>query len=337
MIEYNYSGGNGFMKIIDMHCDTMSKLARKKRKIDETVVQSLYDNDGQISVAGMKKAGTYVQFFANFIHMGEFDLDWERGYAWALKLIQESKQEIHSAGFDVKIITSFKSLGALEENKIGAILTIEEGGILNGKVQRLEELYHRGIRLMTLTWNYENCIGFPNSKNAGLMKQGLKPFGFEVLEEMNRLGMIVDVSHLSDGGFWDVVNHSKSPIVASHSNARALCNVTRNLTDEMIKALGEQGGACGVNFYPCFVKENAKCAAIDLAAHVKYLMEIGGEDLPAIGTDFDGYDTGVSEINHVREMELFLGALYQVGLSTTQVEKVCFKNAERIMKEVENK
>ena len=122
---------------------------------------------------------------------------------------------------------AFAGKGAdLEENrkkgKLSAFLTLEEGGVIHGDLDRVKGLYDMGIRLITLTWNYENCIGYPNSRDLKDMGKGLKPFGFSVIDEMNRLGMIVDVSHLSEGGFWDVVSHSKTPPVASHSNARAL-------------------------------------------------------------------------------------------------------------------
>ena len=120
---------------------------------------------------------------------------------------------------------------------------MEEGGVLNEKQERLEELYRLGIRLITLTWNYENCLGYPNSRDGEVMNRGLKAFGLEIVERMNALGMLVDVSHLSDGGFWDCIRVSRAPIIASHSNARALCGVPRNLTDDMLRALAEKGGA----------------------------------------------------------------------------------------------
>ena len=120
-------------------------------------------------------------------------------------------------------------------------------------MNRLHTLYQEGVRLVTLLWNEENCIGSPNSKDRKIMQKGLKPFGFEVVEQMNSLGMLIDVSHLSDGGFWDVLSTSSKPIVASHSNARALCEHPRNLSDDMIRALAEKGGVIGLNFYPYFV------------------------------------------------------------------------------------
>lgn len=321
------------MRLIDMHCDTIWRLIMLERgEHGETPRrESLLHNTGMLDIEGMKKAGTITQFFANFIYMDWYDFDWDKGYEAALHMIERAKKELTNA--DVQLSTSVEEIFC-QPSKAGGILTIEEGGILNGQMERLHNLYNQGIRLMTLTWNYENCIGFPTSDEPELMNKGLKPFGIEVVEEMNRLGMIVDVSHLSDGGFWDVIKYSKKPIAASHSNTRALCDVRRNLTDDMLKALGENGGVAGVNFFPHFVQKNGKCTADDIAAHVKHMIQVGGEDLPAVGTDFDGYDMGESEINHVRDMDKFYDALRKADLTESQIEKVCYKNAERLLREV---
>lgn len=167
----------------------------------------------------------------------------EKAYKYLLAMIAHGKTELGKCKDEIAIAYSFDELIANRDNgKMSAVLTVEEGGILNGKMEYLDELYHQGIRLITLTWNYENCIGFPNSREPELMNRGLKPFGMEVVRHMNELGMIIDVSHLSDGGFWDVAAHSTKPFLASHSNARTLCKHPRNLTDEMIKALAEKGG-----------------------------------------------------------------------------------------------
>ena len=218
--------------------------------------------------------------------------------------------------------------------KMSAILTIEEGGILNNNMNRLCELYKQGVRLMTLTWNHENCIGYPNSKDELIMQKGLKPFGIEVIEKMNQLGMIIDVSHLSDGGFWDVLKHSKKPVVASHSNARSLCNHPRNLSDEMIKALADRGGIAGINLYPYFIKKNGKATVDDIAAHVWHMYQTGGEDFVAIGTDFDGFDEGELEIVDIGEMGKLYDAVKKRGFSERQMEKFWSGNAMRVINEV---
>lgn len=166
------------------------------------------------------------------------------------------------------------------------------------------------------------------------MKSGLKPFGFEVIERMNELGMVIDVSHLSDGGFWDVIRTSKTPIVASHSNARSLCNHPRNLTDEMIKALAEKGGVASVNFYPYFLHPSGKAGIEEIICHVNHLVNIGGIESVAIGTDFDGFDDGELKLTHVRQMEQLWNALKKSGFSEFQIDKIWSGNALRVIKEI---
>lgn len=182
--------------------------------------------------------------------------------------------------------------------------------------------------------NFRERSAYPTSDEPDLMNRGLKPFGLEVVQEMNRLGMLIDVSHMSDGGFWDCIKHSTKPIVASHSNARVLCPARRNMTDDMFKALAEKGGVSGVNFYPYFVQKDGKCTADDIASHVAHMIQVGGEDLPAVGTDFDGYDRGESEITHVSQMDLFYHAMEKAGLTPRQIDKVCYENVLRVMQEV---
>ena len=222
------------------------------------------------------------------------------------------------------------------------ILTVEEGGVLNGKMERLDELYRRGIRLITLTWNYENCIGSPNSLDPQVMERGLKPFGIQVVERMNELGMIIDVSHLSDGGFWDCIRCSRTPIVASHSNARSLCSHPRNLTDEMLRALGNKGGVAGVNFYSAFLREkdgtgeSVRAGLEDIVRHMRRMMDQAGEDAVALGTDFDGFETEAlpEKIRGVQDMDLLWEAMKRSGITSRQIDKIAYGNVSRIMKEV---
>ena len=159
----------------------------------------------------------------------------------------------------------------------------------------------------------------------------------EMVERMNALGMLVDVSHLSDGGFWDCIRVSRAPIIASHSNARALCGVPRNLTDDMLRALAEKGGAAGLNFYPVFLRETVSEVTVqDIARHPAHMIAAAGEDLPAIGTDFDGYVcrdvTGY--ISGPGEMEKVWEAMKKQGITERQLDKIWSGNALRVLKAV---
>ncbi len=333
-------------RLIDMHCDTVSELQRRGEK------ETIFENHLCMNMEGMKHAKTMVQFFACFVDGREYEerrsdrgvinrqigsTSWNQAYGAVLDMIErihkEENDRLHLAG----------SYEEIQENSrqdvISAVATVEEGGVLNGDAQRLKELYEKGIRLMTLTWNYENCLGYPNSRDASVMGRGLKKFGLETVDEMNRLGMLVDVSHLSDGGFWDCIRRSSAPVVASHSNARALCDCPRNLTDEMLKALGKKGGVAGLNFYPAFLQKGETDVTVqDIARHAAHMIRAAGEDVPAIGTDFDGFEvTGASGyLSGPGEMEQVWEAMKKEGITERQIDKIAYENALRVLKDVLN-
>ena len=228
------------MKWMDMHCDTVSELFRKRSE------GTLWKNKLCVDIERLKKSDSVAQFFACYVNAAEYP-GWEEAFDAAEKLIQSVHEE---EAKEFCVAGSGAELEAAEQaKKYAGILTVEEGGVLNGKAERVEQLYEQGVRLLTLTWNYENCIGSPNSRDTEVMQRGLKPFGIEVVRRMNELGMLVDVSHLSDGGFWDCIRYSTDPIVASHSNCRELCRHPRNLTDEMLRAVGEKGSLCDSTGY----------------------------------------------------------------------------------------
>ena len=334
------------MRWIDMHCDTLSEIWRGN-------AQSLECNGLCVDLERLKKAGAKTQFFACFVNAAGSGSDvWERAWKNVLgmtELARSSEGEqlhfIREAG-EVEggnpINPVCPPVPEQEFSGIKGILTVEEGGVLNGKMERLDELYRRGIRLITLTWNYENCIGSPNSLDPQVMERGLKPFGIQMVERMNELGMIIDVSHLSDGGFWDCIRCSRTPIVASHSNARSLCSHPRNLTDEMLRALGNKGGVAGVNFYSAFLREkdgtgeSVRAGLEDIVRHMRWMMDQAGEDAVALGTDFDGFETEAlpEKIRGVQDMDLLWEAMRQSGITSRQIDKIAYGNVSRIMKEV---
>ncbi len=181
-----------------------------------------------------------------------------------------------------------------KEGKISCFLTAEDGNGINGTLAGLEKMYKMGIRLISITWNHENCLGYPNSFDPEKMALPLKPFGCEMIDAMNRMGIIADVSHLSDGGFWDVVRICKEnhkPFVASHSDCRALTPHSRNLTDEMIRAIAECGGAIGVNFSAGFISPDIHSHTSridDMVRHMKHMYQVGGIECMALGGDWTG-------------------------------------------------
>lgn len=329
------------MRLVDMHCDTIFEMFRRKdMKLKQNGLCTdveLGQNSLCVDLEKMRKADSIAQFFACFIYMKMFQGEdrFSQGYQYALDMITFAKQELGKYPEEIMLVKSYEEFQQnADAGKMSAFLTVEEGGIVENDISRLEYLYGEGVRLMTLLWNEENCVGYPNSRDMEVMKKGLKPFGIETVERMNELGMLIDVSHMSDGGFWDVLRFSRKPVVASHSNARTLCPHPRNLTDEMIRALAEQGGVAGLNLYPYFINESGMADIDDLIRHIEHMYYVGGEDFVAIGTDFDGFDEGELEIRNIGEMGRLYEALKKRKFNDGQIEKFWSGNAMRVMREV---
>ena len=212
-------------------------------------------------------------------------------------------------------------------------LTVEDGVFIDGKMERVEEVYDMGVRLLTLLWGYENSVGYPCSDDPEIHQKGLKPFGIEVVERMNELGMIIDVSHMSEGGFYDVAKYSKKPFVASHSCARALCNNKRNLTDDQLKTLGNTGGMVGINFECSFLQEGSEHATIEqIIQHLAYMKNKAGIEAIGFGSDFDGIDDNGELVNYSGFSRLL--AEMEKTFTYDEIDKICSLNALRVIKDV---
>jgi len=192
------------------------------------------------------------------------------------------------------------------EGKISAILAIEGGEALMGKIENIDHFFDRGVRILAPTWNRENELGFGQATNS---TQGLKPFGFEVIRRMDELGMIMDVSHLNEAGFWDAHNESTRPYMASHSNAYAVFAHPRNLTDDQIMAIVESGGIIGFNMYPLIIAPNNRATMRNVMAHFRHFIQIGAGDHIGLGCDFDGIPSMPQGITDVSSLKFLTEAL----------------------------
>ena len=194
---------------------------------------------------------------------------------------------------------------------------------------------------MTFTWNYDNSLGAPNcdkkQKATENLESGLTEKGFEFLSEMEALGIIPDVSHLSDKGFYDVAKFSKKPFVASHSNSRSICSHPRNLTDDMIRIIGNKNGLIGLNYCNSFLSNKYISGyGIDIEAflpHIKHIISVGGEDCLALGTDFDGIENPPVQISDASKQQKLVSMLEKNGYNENIIEKICYKNVLRFYKE----
>lgn len=320
------------MKVVDMHCDTIGELW-KAEKAGKPI--SLRSNSLHIDLEKMQKGDYLLQNFAMFVFLG-------REKDPLVNVLEMIDVYNRAMAENADIIGPVLNYEDIEKNraagKLSGMLTIEEGAVLKGNPYVVRSLYQLGVRMLTLTWNFENEIGYPNTivkaKDYDPSRHyGLKPEGIEIVREMNRVGMIVDVSHLGDDGFWDVVKYCDGPFVASHSNARAVCNHTRNMTDDMIRALADKGGVMGLNLCGDFLNPNGKSRVEDMVRHAKHIINVGGSDILGLGTDYDGID-GDLELDHCDKMPLLAQEMERQGFSTQQIEKIFHGNVLRLYREV---
>lgn len=316
--------------MIDLHSDTIYRLWE-----DEKGTNSLSSSSFMIDKPRLEKAGVRGQSFALFTPMYDDRTIKKDLSAWEVvnELHDRFLSEIESSG-----IPQMREVSDLSDGKLHAILTTEEGAILEGDISRLETLSSWGVKIFGFTWNYENELAYPNSKDESVMNKPLKEKGLEALYECERLGIVVDVSHLNDGGFYDIAKHSTKPFVASHSNSRAMSDQTRNLSDEMLKVLADKGGVAGLNLCPAFLRRNDDTSRVsrisDMVRHIRHIYNVAGEDILAIGTDLDGIG-GELEIGSPDKLYLLHDALSSEGFSSRILDKFEFGNAYRVLSECE--
>ena len=311
------------MRPIDMHCDTVLRLMEDKENT------GLYKNDLSVDIEKLKKTNSLAQFFAIWV-----DIISERDpMEICLEMIDKFYVEVDKNSQEIAIATNYEdSIRNDREGKISAVLAIEEGASIKGELYNLRNFYRLGVRAITLTWNEANEIGYSNFYEE-YRDKGLTDFGREVVYEMNRLGMLIDVSHLSDQGFYDVSKESTKPFIASHSNSRTIKEHSRNLTDDMIKILSNSGGVMGICFERDFLGDTENASIKDIIRHIKHIKNIGGIDVIALGSDFDGSHPNC-EINNIGEIEKLAYALKDNGFSDDEIDKIFFKNAMRVIKDV---
>lgn len=300
--------------IIDLHCDTITALYKQNK--------SLFRNDLHLDVQKLVKGQYLLQCFAIFLNKGETINDFNKYYEYYNQQLELNKIYLE------KVLSYNDIFKIKSNNKIGAMLTLENGDIITN-LDIIDYLYSLGIRMITLTWNYQNLISYSNKDE----NNGLTDFGKKVINKMNELGIIIDVSHLSDKGFYDVVEISKYPIVASHSNCRYICDNKRNLTDEMILLLHKNGGVMGMNYYKDFLTNQNVDTIQDIVNHIKHIKDLGCIDNIALGSDFDGIDTP-NELSSCDKMNLLYECLIKNNFKENEIEKIFYKNIMRVFKKV---
>ncbi len=305
------------MDYFDLHCDTIYECTLRG--------QALWENRLALSLSKGQGFGRWCQTFALFIpdkYKGKQAVDFYE------KLLDTYRTELSRNVPNVAHCNNASDITKAVENcKCAAILSVENASALAGDISRVSTLYDDGVRMMTLTWNGDNELASGVKGSGG----GLTSFGIRVVEEMGRLGMLCDLSHLNERGFWEVAEMGVAPLVASHSNLKSVCDNPRNLTDEQFKAICRSGGVMGINFYKEFLCGDS---FEKIYANICYALELGGEDCVAFGSDFDGAQMDY-RINSVDKMDNLCDYLLSKGLSQRVLNKLCFDNAFRMFRKEE--
>ncbi|QCR33335.1 dipeptidase [Lysinibacillus sp. SGAir0095] len=284
------------MNIIDLHCDVLEKLSRLEN--------ANFRNDARLSASLEKlKAGNVkVQVFAIFVHS---DLPDNEKFLAAVRQIEAFHTKVLSEP-EMVHITEWAQLDQLEDGQIGAILSLEGCDCIGEDLLKLEQILNSGVKLVGLTWNHENGVAYGASEDPS---KGLKPLAKEVVQLLNKRNIIIDVSHLNEQGFFELLPLAKN-LIASHSNARAICDHPRNLTDVQIKELIKHGGRMHVVFYPPFIEnEKEKTSIENLVKHVELIASLVGVQHIGFGSDFDGMDFSVDKLSNAKEYENLIKAL----------------------------
>lgn len=302
----------------DAHCDTISMRCVREN-------ESLRRNDGQLDLTRLHEFATAGQLFAIFVPSGQFS----REELWNLVCRQHQRflDEL-AANQDIAVHcrTAAEASKAFHEGKIAAFLSIEGAELMNCSVDLLDEAVEWGVRAINLTWNYPNAISGTNAQETD---RGLSDLGRRFVREAQKRHILMDVSHLSDPGFWNLMEITEGPVIASHSNCRALCPHARNLTDEQIRALVENRGFAGLNVYTAFVGE--KGGMDELVAHVEHFWELGGEDILGLGGDWDGCDSLAGGLTGVQDLPKLYEALYRRNHSEQLLRKLFGGNLLRVL------
>ncbi|MGM7701250.1 dipeptidase [Pseudalkalibacillus sp. Hm43] len=305
------------MKVFDAHCDALLKLWRNP----ELTFQSSHHL--QVSYQGLKAAGAKIQCFAVFV---PDDIVGDARFQAALDMIDLFYEKVVKPYPDIKAVRTKEEIDRLEENEIGVMLTLEGCGPVANDLTRLQTLLRLGVRSVGLTWNYANDLadGVLEERQAGLSNLGI-----EAVKMLDAEKVWTDVSHLTEAGFWDVMELTDR-VIASHSNVKVLCDHPRNLNDHQIQALIKKDAMMGITFVPYFLSERSPVHIKEIIKHIDYVASFGGVRNIGFGSDFDGISETVKGLDSYFGYDLLINEL-QKHFSEEEVRGFCYENfVERI-------
>ncbi len=306
----------GEIPYFDGHCDTISCCAQMGR--------ALRENEGHLDLVRLGRFQKAAQVFAVFANAEKFPEGalWEQ-FQRQRAVFQEELEK--NADLAVQCRTGAEIAAANAAGKVAAVLSVEGGELLDGDPEKLETAAAWGVKLVNITWNHVNALSGTNVEEP---ERGLTDRGRAFVRQAHQLGIVMDVSHLSDPGFWDLAEMGLGPIVASHSNARALCGHPRNLTDDMFRAIRDSGGTAGLNMYEDFI--GGSHSLDDAVRHVEHFMEMDGEKTLALGGDWDGCDLAMGW-RGVQDLPALWDALAARGYGRRTLEDIFFNNLARVL------
>ncbi len=315
------------MFVLDSHCDTPLQIFRHGLDLSRDNMNT------HVDFPKLRRGGVDGAFFALYIP-ADMDSDPDAGFEYAGKLLEGVRTSVrNNPGSAAFASSEAQALENMENGLFSVFLGLENGSPIGESFSRLHWFHEAGIRYITLCHSGNNQICdscAPDVKKWG----GLSPFGREVVAEMNRLGILVDVSHVSDDTFYDVLECSSKPVVATHSCCRALAEHPRNMTDGMIKALALAGGVIQINFYPVFLDsayESANPSYRRIADHIDHVVELVGIDHVGLGSDFDGIEITPEGMEDISKFPLIFEELRHRGYSEGDLDKIASENFFRIL------
>lgn len=316
--------------IVDTHCDTLMHFLPQPWGSPPARTLGERSDRGHIDLPRMIEGGVTCQTFA--IYTGRAPVVPEATFK-ALQMVDKFYEGMEKNPEIVAVTRHDEIVKAKKEGKVTGLLSIEGAEPLMGDLALLRVFYRLGVRMLSFAWNYRTP--FADGLGAKMSESKLPELGVQALEEMDRLGMVFDVSHLADSVFWDVVDKVKGPFIASHSNARDLCDHPRNCTDDMIKAIADHGGVLGMNFAPGFVVKGGDNVTIEhLVDHIDHIVKLVGPDYVGLGSDFDGIGPPPKDIETVDKMPNITRLLVHRGYSDEDILKILGGNHMRVFKEV---
>lgn len=309
--------------IIDGHCDSIGDFVRGRRSLRDDADKGQH---GQWDIKKARAGRVGLQFLASYI---EEDYKPYLATRRGLELLAAAHAFIGKNADQVRLVRDRGDLLALDGSHLGILLSVEGGEILGEDLFMLDVCFLLGVRSMGLTWNQRNALG--SGVGEGDLGGGLSRLGVRVVERMNTLGMLVDVSHLHEQGFWKVMEVSDRPVAATHSCAQALCDHPRNLSDEQLRALAATGGVVGVNFCPDFLVKEGAATLHDVVRHIEHIAHVAGVACVGLGSDFDGIDDTPRGLEGAECLPVLLIALQRAGFSDKEIADIAWGNFGRVL------